>query len=128
MNYRDIEDDYKHEQAYFNKQSSVPFAKDGMVPRFFKGTDCPDKYSCDVVYIDRKTGLEVLRYDGADPANTRFDYGASSDSDVLASKGLDIKEMIQPSECAVSLEQCSARMNVSYDFDDYDCDCDEDYD
>lgn len=106
--------DYKNEQAYFNSLSIIPPAKDGLVPRFFKGSDCPDEYTCDVVYIDRLTGREVLRYDGADPANTRFDYGAQADRDILARKGLDIKEMIRPEQAVISLDQCRNAMRVDY--------------
>jgi hypothetical protein len=51
----------------------------------------------DVVWIDRLTDAEVLRYDGADPAN-RPPLGPS-DADTLARKGLDINEEIAISLC-----------------------------
>jgi len=105
-----IEEDYKNEQAYHNSLSAVPRPSEGLVPRFFKGMDCPDPYTADVVYIDVTTGREVMRYDGADPANTRFDYGAKPDSECLANLGYDIKEMIEPGKAVVSHAECAKRM------------------
>lgn len=115
-----IEEDYRNEQAYFRSLSIIPPAPEDMTPRFFKGMDCPDSTTCDVVYIDRLTGREVLRYDGADPANTRFDYGAKPDADCLKSKGFDIKEMIDPEKAVISLEACRQAMRVDYtDYEDW---------
>jgi hypothetical protein len=110
----DIAEDYRHEQASFNSLSSLPRATETAVPRYFKGTDCPDEYTADVVYIDRLTGKEVMRYDGADPANTRFDYGATPDADIFARRGMDIKETIDPAKAVVSLEECRNRMRFSF--------------
>ncbi len=114
----DIAADYRHEQNYFNSLSAIPRAPEGMIPRLFKGMDCPDSTTCDIVYIDMLTGKEVMRYDGADPANTRFDYGATPDADILARKGYDIKEMIDPAKAVITLEACRKAMRISYD--DYD--------
>ncbi len=71
------------------------------------------------------TGKEVYRYDGADPANTRFDYGAMTDADCFSQKGLDLKEMIRPEQAVVSDSEMAGRMGVSYE-DDYDY-ADDDY-
>lgn len=54
----------------------------------------------DVVWFDRLTGNEVLRYDGADPAN-RPPLGPSDEA-CLASKGFDINEEIAISRCQVA--------------------------
>jgi hypothetical protein len=51
----------------------------------------------DVVWIDRMTDTEVLRYDGVDPAN-RPPLGPS-DAEVLARKGIDVDEEIAISLC-----------------------------
>jgi len=112
-----IAEDYRNEQAYFNSLSALPRATETAVPRYFKGWDCPDSTTADVFYIDRLTGKEVMRYDGADPANTRFDYGAKPDAEIFAGRGLDIKEMIDPAKAVISLQECMNRMRV--DFSDY---------
>jgi len=115
-----IEEDYRHEQAYHNSLSVIPRPPEGMTPRFFKGMDCPDSTTCDVVYIDRLTGREALRYDGADPANTRFDYGATPDADIFKNKGLDLKEMIDPAKAVISLDDCRRAMRQDYtDYGDW---------
>jgi hypothetical protein len=98
----DLADDYRNEQSYFNSLSALPRATETAVPRYFKGMDCPTYTTADVVYIDRLTGREVMRYDGADPANTRFDYGAKPDSEIFADRGLDIKEMIDPAKAVIT--------------------------
>jgi hypothetical protein len=51
----------------------------------------------DVVWFDRVTGAEIMRYDGVDPAN-RPPRGPS-DADCLAHKGCDINEEIPISSC-----------------------------
>ena len=63
-------------------------------PRYKKVYDCPDEYTCDVVYIDRLTGKEIIRYDGADPANTNTECGGISDSDRFLNRGLDKHEKV----------------------------------
>lgn len=115
----DIAEDYRNEQAYFNSLSSLPRATDTAVPRYFKGMDCPDSTTADVVYIDRLTGKEVMRYDGADPANTRFDYGATPDSEYFSRDGRNIKEMIDPNAAVISIEECYRRMRVDFSDDGY---------
>lgn len=49
---------------------------------------------CDVYYVDRLTGKEVLRYDAADPANTNPHYGAESDYWKLHKRGYDLEQRI----------------------------------
>lgn len=113
----DIAADYRNEQSYFDSLSALPPATEASVPRYFKGWDCPDPTTADVVYIDRLTGKEVMRYDGADPANTRFDYGARPDADYFARRGLDIKEMIDPAKAVISIQECRNRMRVDLNDD-----------
>lgn len=62
--------------------------------RYIKFYDCPDETTCDVVWLDRVTGQQILRYDGADPANTREEYGAVSDKECFERRGLDIKATV----------------------------------
>jgi len=109
----EVAEDYRNEQAYFNSLSALPRATENLVPRYFKGWDCPDDTTADVVYIDRLTGNEVMRYDGADPANTRFDYGATPDREFFRRRGLDIKEMIDPAKAVISLQECRNRMRFN---------------
>lgn len=109
----EIAEDYKHEQQYFSSLSTLPSAKGDMIARYWKGWD-----DSDVVYVDRTTGLEVLRYDGGDPANTNPFYGATPDSEVFARKGLNIKETIAKSAQKVSDATIASRMR------DLNCDCD----
>lgn len=109
-----IAEDYRHEQNYHDSLSRIPAPVGDMIPRFWKGMDCPDSTTCDVVYIDRTTGKEVLRYDGADPANTRFDHGATPDADILKKKGLDIKEMIHKDKSIITDDSLRGRMRMDY--------------
>lgn len=72
-----------------------------VIGRFYRKVDSgPDDDDCDYVWIDRLTNREVLRYDAADPAN-RPPLGPS-DEDCLYRKGLDIKEEIPISRCAIA--------------------------
>lgn len=68
------------------------------VVRYRKMIDAPDDNTYDICYVDRKTGREVMRYDGADPANTNPEYGAISDEECFYNKGLDKEEMIEETE------------------------------
>jgi hypothetical protein len=110
----DIGEDYRNEQAYFDSLSALPKPTPTSVPRYFKGMDCPDLTTADVVYIDRLTGKEVMRYDGADPANTRFDYGARTDAEYFSKRGMNIKETIDPAKAVITIQACQNRMRVDY--------------
>ncbi len=55
----DIAEDYRNEQRHFDSLSSPPRANDGKIARYWRGMDCPDQYTADVVYIDRKGGLSL---------------------------------------------------------------------
>lgn len=116
-----LAEDYRAEQSYHDSVGR-PQPRDGLVARYWWGYDCPDSTTCDKVYIDRVTGREVGRYDAADPANTRFDYGATTDADWFASMGLRLSELVRPEDCTLTEAECAARMAVSYDdcYDDYD--------
>lgn len=73
----------------------------GLVRRYERRTDEPDEYTYDILYVDRLTGKVVMRYDGADPANTSAAYGASSDEDCFKAKGLDFHEEVEVGRCVV---------------------------
>lgn len=79
-----------------------------MVARYARHYDEPDETTFDVVWVDRLTGKTVLRYDGADPANTNPAYGAKPDRDVFASKGLDIDAEIEAEKSAVPIRSGEA--------------------
>lgn len=115
----DIAADYRTEQAYHDSRCRPPAPRDGLVPRFWRGVDAPDRTTYDIVYYDKLTGRVVLRYDGADPANTRFDYGALTDADLLKRMGLDIGELVDPSKCVVTDSWCAQQMRQDYSDDDY---------
>jgi hypothetical protein len=68
-----------------------------MIPRYARST-FEDERTYDIIYTDRLTGTVVMRYDGADPANTNPAYGAKSDSEYLASRGHDINAEIEASQ------------------------------
>lgn len=78
------------------KQMAHPFVE-RTVPRFqynvWNGQHWEDTV-CDVYYIDRLTGKEVLRYDAADPANTNPHYGAESDYWKMHKRGYDLEQRI----------------------------------
>ncbi len=83
------------------------------VRRYVRHDEQPDRYTCDVVWTDRKTGREVLSYDGGDPASTNPAYGGKSDADRFKKTGLDIfaeipaedsKLPVEPGE----VERCTA--------------------
>ena len=97
------EERYEHrlQQQDHDRRSRPPASRGDLVARFFKGLDCPDSTTADVFYIDRTTGQEVMRYDGADPANTNPYYGATPDADRLARRGYDIGEMIPRDRCVI---------------------------
>lgn len=65
-----------------------------MVLRFICETESPDDTTYDVLYIDRTTGQCVMRYDGADPANTNPSYGAIPDREALERLGYNLDEEI----------------------------------
>lgn len=103
-----------------------------LVPRYLRIYDCPDKFTCDICYVDQKTGKEIMRYDGADPANTNPVYGAISDEECFSRKGLDKNEQIEESECVPTStwQNRYAQICNDDDWDDYDTDWDDedDYD
>lgn len=112
------QNEYRLAQNEHNERSSVPFAKNGKIARFLKFVDYG--YDCDQIYVDRKTGEQVLRYDLGDPANTNPYYGAEPDGDILARTGFDIKEMIRPDQQKVSDEEIKSRYTLNPPYDDYD--------
>lgn len=121
-----VAEDYRNEQRYHDSVGR-PKRVEGMVARYWWGYDCPDSTTCDKVYIDRLSGKEVGRYDAADPANTRFDYGAPTDADWFSRMGLTLGELVRPEDCVLTEAECQARMAVSYsEYDDYYDDYDDD--
>ncbi len=65
------------------------------VRRYVRDTYEPDDCTYDIIWTDRLTGRTVLSYDGADPANFNPAYGAKTDAEVFADRGLDIYEEIE---------------------------------
>jgi len=115
----DADNERRYAVAAHNADSSPAMAKDGLIARWLKLYDEPDQYTCDIVYFDRVTGDEVLRYDGADPANTDPYYGARTDGDCMSAKGLDIKELIEPGRQKVSDEELRGKVSRYVSDDDY---------
>lgn len=62
---------------------------------------------CDIWYVDRLTGAEIMRYDAADPAN-RPPLGPS-DADCLAQRGYNIDEEISVSQSRVPVTQADVQ-------------------
>lgn len=127
MTNRDFEDDafederreQRAAQAEHNRNSYPPSPKARQIARLFRGQDCPDQYTCDIIFVDRLTGHEVFRFDAADPANTNPYYGAEPDSVYLANLGYDISEMIDPAQAVIAEYELRQLCRVSYE-DDYD--------
>jgi hypothetical protein len=67
-------------------------------------TEEPDDYTHDIIWIDRVTGNVVLRYDGADPANTRASRGAITDEEVFRRRGMDLNEEVEIRSCVVPVD------------------------
>jgi hypothetical protein len=67
---------------------------EGKVRRYESTSDCSAPDLADVLWIDRMTGKEVFRYDGADPANTNSYYGAMSDEEMFRRAERDPYELI----------------------------------
>lgn len=92
----DFDREHRYAQAALRlKRQTIP---SGKVKRYASVTDMSDETMCDVVWIDRMTGAEVIRYDGADPANTNSYYGAVSDEEMFSRRGLDPYELIDESD------------------------------
>lgn len=92
----DLEREHRYAQnALKRKRISVPTGK---TLRYESTTDCSEEGMADVVWIDRLTGKEVFRYDGADPANTNSYYGAPSDEESFTNRGLDVYALISKTE------------------------------
>jgi hypothetical protein len=69
------------------------------VRRYVQSIFAPDGTTTyDIIWRDRLTGLVVLKYDGADPANTNPAYGGKNDEEYFESRGLDISAEIEPSQ------------------------------
>lgn len=116
---REYLEDLRNEQQYAFREhaagSSVPFAEDGKIAKYLKFVDYGydgDEYN--VVYVDRTTGQQALKYDGADPANTNPFYGAQPDSHYIP----DIKKMIHPSKQKVSDEEIKRGYYLEPRYDD----------
>lgn len=95
--------------------SETAIAAPALVRRYERRTSDSESYddACtfEIFYVDRLTGREVLRYDGADPANTNPAYGAEPDSEIFARKGLDLDEEVEVSRCVVPVPAHEARFH-----------------
>jgi hypothetical protein len=92
----DAQEDFDREHRYaqaalYLKRIAVPA---GMVRRYYQDAEAPDDTTYDIVWIDRLTGRVVIRYDGADPADTNSYYGAPSEEERFHRRGLDPYELI----------------------------------
>lgn len=76
-----------------------------VVLRYVRKIDAPDDCTYDIYYIDRTTGKEVMRYDGADPANTKASYGAITDEEAFQNKSLNINEEVDIKFCVTPVSQ-----------------------
>lgn len=76
-------------------------AQPKLVRRYVQTHDAPDQYTYDIIWTDRLTGKVVMRYDGADPANTNPSYGAVPDETCFARKGLDINAEIELEQAVI---------------------------
>src|SRR5262249_26031203 len=83
-----------------------------VVPRYIRSIDAPDEYTHDIVYTDRLTGKVVMRYDGADPANTNPHYGARPDSECMASRGHDIDAEIEAEQSVLPVPEGEAQFHA----------------
>lgn len=83
-----------------------------MIPRFVRTFDAPDEYTYDIIWTDRLTGKVVMSYDGADPANTNPAYGAKSDSDCFAAKGLKIDEEIELGQSVIPVPESEVEFHA----------------
>lgn len=99
--------------ALCRKHVSLP---DGKVMRYESIYDQSERHMCDLVWIDRLTGAEVMRYDAADPANTNSYYGARPDEESFVRRGLDIYAVIDRAS-AKPLPQFSVYDDGFYDLD-----------
>lgn len=121
----ETQNEHRLAQQAWNADSSVPFAKDGLIARYLKFVSYDN--DCDQVYCDRVTGEQVMSYDLGDPANTNPYYGAETDGECFAKKGLDIKEMIRPDQQKVSDDEIKSRYRLDPPYDGFD-DWDDGYD
>ncbi len=71
----------------------------------------------DVTWTDRKMGKVIMSYDGADPANTNPAYGGMSDYDAFLTKGLDIREKIEESDCVCEAPKDVFDQSLEDEFD-----------
>jgi len=104
------------QQALRLKRQTIPADK---VRRYESTQDCSEDCMCDVVWIDRLTGNEVIRYDGADPANTNSYYGAIGDEEMFSRRGLDPYELIDK-EAAKPMPTFPVYDDGRWDDGDYD--------
>ena len=117
----EVQADYDNERRYHASRSSPPFPKGGKIARYLKLYDYADGAS-DAVYFDRTMGERVMRYDIGDSANTDPFYGASTDEEEFAKRGMDLMELIDPSEQKVADHELRAKVQSTppweYDWDD----------
>lgn len=113
----EAQEDFAREHRYAQaalqrKRTKVPRGK---TMRYEGVYDMSEECMCDKVWIDRLTGIEVMRYDAADPANTNSYYGARPDEESFIQKGLDFYELID-----VEKAKPLPRFPVYYHGDDLD--------
>lgn len=93
-----------------DKYAPVPAAPSEMVTRYYRTVDA-DNDIYDIVFMDRLTGKEVMRYDGVDPAN-RPPLGPS-DEECFIRKGLDREEEIRAEQSLLPVSQIDVQLLAS---------------
>jgi hypothetical protein len=78
------------------------------VRRYVRSGYTPTATTYEIIWHDRLTGSVVLRYDGADPANTNPAYGGQSDEEYFENKGLNIHAEIERSQSKLPVGPCEA--------------------
>lgn len=112
----DLRNEQQHAFRAHAAGSSVPFAEGGKIAKYLKFVDYGyDGTEYNVVYIDRTTGKQALKYDGVDPANTNPFYGAEPDSHYIP----DIKAMIDPLKQKVSDDEIKKGYCLEPRYEDY---------
>jgi hypothetical protein len=118
---QDFDREHRLAQAALQrKRIDIPAGK---VMRYESVYDQSEDLMCDMVWIDRLTDKEVMRYDAADPANTNSYYGARPDEEAFVRRGLDYYELIDADK-AMPLPQFPIYDDGRWDEDD---DCRDDF-
>jgi hypothetical protein len=111
--------DYHHGTNYLLCQTRDKHPINPPIRRYERREDLGDRNNprdttCDIYYVDRLTGKEVLHYDGADPANTNPAYGGISDEEMFSRRGLDYNAEIDITKSVVPIGPGEAERHVLF--------------